>query len=199
MNAALARLVVPAVVAAGLALGTFGCASPPEAEKKAAEEAVSAAQAAGAEKYASSDFAAAANALKEAEAQMAAKKYVEAKGGYVKVKELADKAAKAVEAGKAAMKGEVESLMADTEKRWQALEGNVQKIAKSLKAEQKQTWEVDAKGATEALQAAKAAGGADPAAAKEKLATVAAIVDKWEGELKASAPAMKGAKKPEKK
>ncbi len=160
---------------------------------------MSAAKAAGAEAYAPSDFAAAADALKAAETQMGAKKYSEAKTAYVKVKELAGKAATAAEAGKAAMKSQVEAALADAEKRWQELEGKVKEAAKRLKAEQRQAWEADAKSAMEALQAAKTAAGSDPAAAKSKLAAVTGALDKWEGELKALPAPAKGAKKAVKK
>lgn len=184
-----------------VALTTFGCASPPEAEKKAAGDAVSAARAAGAERYASADFTAATDALKAADAQMAAKKYTEAKTAYLKAKELADKAAGAVAAGKAAMKSQVAPQIAEAEKRWQELEGKVKAAAKRLKPEQQQAWEADAKGATEALQAAKAAVEADPLAAKDRLAAVTTAIDKWDAELKAlPAPTpMKAAKKPAKR
>lgn len=182
MNHTLSRLVPPVVV---LVLATFGCASPPEAEKKAGEEALSAARAAGAERYASGDLAAATSALTEAEGQIAAKQYDKAKSAYIKVKELADRAAKAVEAGKASMKAEVEQQLADAERRWQGLEGKVKTAGKKLKTEQKQAWDADAKAAGEALETAKAAVGSDPAVAKEKLAAVSATLDKWEGELKA--------------
>lgn len=191
------RLAASVILA--VAFATFGCASRPEAEKNAAEQAVSAAKAAGADKYASSDFAAATDALKTAEGEMGARKYPEAKTAYVKAEELAEKAAKAVEAGKAAMKSQVEQQLADTEKRWQKLEAEAKATAKKFKADQKQAWEADAKAATESLQAAKAAASDDPASAKEKLSTVAAILDKWEAELKALATPMKEAKKPEKK
>jgi colicin import membrane protein len=177
-----------------VAIVASGCASAPEAEKKAAEDAVKAAQAAGADRYAASDFGAASAALKDAEAQMGAKKYSEAKTAYVKAKELADKAAKAVDAGKAAMKAEVGDMIADAEKRWKELEGKAKTAAKKFKPEQKQAWDADAKGAADALQAAKTAADGDPAAAKEKLAAVTAGIDKWEGELKAMAE-----KKPEPK
>lgn len=198
MSISLVRLVVPVVLAVGFV--AFGCASsPPEAEKKAAEQAVSAARAAGGETYASGEFTAATDALKEAEAQMSARKYGEAKTAYTKAKELAEKAAKAVEAGKAAMKSEVERQMADTEKRWQELVRMVKAAAKTLKADQEQAWKADAKSAAEALQAAKAAAGDDPAVAKEKLGTVTAALDKWEGELKSMTAPAREAKKPAKK
>lgn len=188
------RWVVPVLLAAALA--GFGCASPPEAEKKAAEEAMSAAKAAGAETYAPSDFAAAADALKAAETQMGAKKYNEAKTAYVKAKELAGKAAAAVEAGKAAVKSQVESALVDTGKRWQELEGKVKAVSKKLKAEQKQAWEADAKSVKEALETARVATGTDPLAAREKLGPVVAALDKWDAELKALAAPPQVAKKP---
>ena len=52
MRAVRVRNVAPLVAA--MSLLAFACASPPEAEKKAADAAVSAAQSAGAEKYAPS-------------------------------------------------------------------------------------------------------------------------------------------------
>jgi predicted nucleic acid-binding Zn-ribbon protein len=173
------------------ALVVTGCASPPEAEKKAAEDAVNAARAAGAEKYAANDFGAASAALKDAEGQMGAKKYSEAKTAYVKAKELADKAAKAAPAGKTAMKAEVDAAVADAEKKWQELEGKVKAAARKLKPDQKKAWEADTRSAGEALQAAKTAAADDPIGAKEKLGPVTAAIEKWEGELKAAAPPAK--------
>ncbi|MBI3454273.1 MAG: hypothetical protein HY002_00605 [Candidatus Rokubacteria bacterium] len=192
------RLVVLVVVVA-VSLASFGCAPPPAAEKAAAEQAMSAARAAGADKYASGDFAAATAALKEAEAQMGARKYGEAKNSYAKVKELADKAASAAVAGKAAVKAEVEQQLANAEKRWREVEGKVKAAAPKLKAEQKQAADADARSVAEALQAAKTGAGDDPLAAKDKIATVTAAADKWEAELKALPAAPAPAKKPQKK
>lgn len=196
MRARVKRLLVPMVCA--VALTAVGCASPPTAEKEAAEKAVAAAKEAGAEKYAAADFAAASDALKDAEAQMTAKKYSEAKTAYGKAKDAADKATKGVESGKAEVKAQVEQLLTDTAKQWQALQEQVAAASKRLKPDQKQTWESDAKAAAEALDATKAALGDDPAGAKDKLAAVTAAIQKWEGELKAlpaPAPAVKVAKK----
>lgn len=186
---------VVASLLCAVAFVTFGCASPPEAEKKAAGDAVSAATAAGAEKYASGDFTAAMDALKAADTQMAAKKYTEAKTAYLKAKELADKAAGGVAAGKTAMRSQVTPLIAEAEKRWQEIEGKVKEVAKRLKPEQQQAWGADAKSATEALQAAKAAVENDPLAAKDKLAAVTAALDKWDAELKALPAPVKTGKK----
>ena len=188
MNVLRVRRVVPLLAAVSLL--AYGCASPPEAEQKAAQSAVSAARAAGADKYARSEYGAMDSALKAAESEMGAKKYKEAKEGYEKAKGLAETAAKAAEGGKAAMKAEVEKQVGDLEKRWKDLAGKVKAAAKKLKAEQKQAWEADAKSLTGALQAAKDAVGADPAGAKDKLAAAVASIDKWGADLAAlAAPA----------
>ena len=88
MRAVRVRRVVPLVVA--MSLLAFACASPPEAEKKAADAAVSAAQSAGAEKYAPSEFSAMTAAVKKAESEMSNKAYKEAKVSYQSAKDLAD-------------------------------------------------------------------------------------------------------------
>lgn len=183
MRARVKRLVAPMVCA--VALAASGCASPPTAEKEAADKALARAQAAGADKYASADFAAASDALKEAEALVAAKKYSEAKAAYAKAKETADKAAQGVEAGKADMRAQVEKLLTDTAKQWQALQDRVSAAGKRLKPEQQETWKSDVKVVAESLDATRAALGDNPAGAKDKLAPVAAAIQKWEGELKA--------------
>ena len=188
------RVVVPLLAAVSLL--TFACASPPEAEKKAADAAVSAATAAGAEKYAPSEFSAMTAAVKKAESEMSRKAYKEAKASYEAVKDLADKAAKAAAAGKAAATAEAEKQIADLEGRWKELQGQAEAAAKKLKADQKAAWDTDAKGVTEALEAAKAAVAADAAAAKAKLASIPAVLDKWAADLAALATPAKDAKKP---
>jgi len=145
MNVLRVRRVVPLLAAVSLL--AYGCASPPEAEQKAAQSAVSAARAAGADKYARSEYGAMDSALKAAESEMGAKKYKEAKEGYEKAKGLAETAAKAAEDGKAAMKAEVEKQVGDLEKRWKAfrekadinrtageLGGSVKQLGSDLKA-----------------------------------------------------------------
>jgi len=184
------------VIVAGV---VYGCASAPEAEKQAAEDAVKAASAAGAEQYAAQDYTEAASAFKDAEAQLQAKNYDEAKAGYVKAKQMAEKATAAVSAGKAALKQEVEAQLAEAEKKWVDLEGKVKAAAKKLKAEQQQAWDAEGKDAKEALEAAKAAAADDPAAAKGKLATLVSTIDKWEAEVAAlAAPAQVARKAPKK-
>lgn len=182
MKNPLTQLIAAFMVAASLA--SFGCARPPEAEKNAAEEAASSARAAGADRYASGDFAAMTEALRAAEEQMGAGKYSDAKTGYTKAREMAEKAVKVAEAQKAAIRSRAEQQLAETGKRWEELESKVKAAAKKLKADQKRAWEADAKAAAAAFEAAKAGAAVDPAAAMDKLAAVAQALGKWEEELK---------------
>ena len=186
--------VVPLLAAVSLL--TFACASPPEAEKKAADAAVSTATAAGADKYAPSEFSAMTAAVKKAESEMSSKAYKEAKASYETVKDLAEKAAKAAAAGKAAATADAEKQIADLEGRWKELQGQAEAAAKKLKADQKAAWDTDAKGVAEALEGARATVATDAAAAKAKLASIPAVLDKWAADLAALAAPAKDAKKP---
>jgi hypothetical protein len=124
------RVVVPLLAAVSLL--TFACASPPEAEKKAADAAVSAATVAGADKYAPSEFSAMTAAVQKAESEMSKKAYKEAKASYEAVKDLAEKAATAAAAGKAAATADGEKQIADLEGRWKELQG--QAVSRKLTA-----------------------------------------------------------------
>lgn len=188
------RIVVP--VLAAVSLFAFACASPPEVEKKAADQAVGAATAAGAEQYAPSEFSAMTAAMKKAESEMSNKAYKEAKASYESAKTLADKAAKAAEAGKAAAKAEAEKQLADLESRWKELQGKAEASATKLKADQKATWDADAKSVSDAFDAAKAALTTNARAVKDKLAAIPAVLDKWEADLTALATPKKDEKKP---
>jgi len=195
------RGVVPLLAAVSLL--TFACASPPEAEKRAADAAVSAATAAGADKYAPSEFAAMTAAVKKAEYEMSNKAYKKARASYEVVKDLAEKATKAAEkaataaaAEKAAATAEAEKQIADLEGRWKELQGQAEAAGKKLKADQKAAWDTDAKGVAETLEGARAAIATDAAAAKAKLASIPAVLDKWAADLAALAAPAKGTKKP---
>jgi hypothetical protein len=196
------RVVVPLLAAVSLL--TFACASPPEAEKKAADAAVSAATAAGADKYAPSEFSAMTAAVKKAEYEMSNKAYKKARASYEVVKDLAEKAtrvaaekaATAAAAEKAAATADAEKQIGDLEGRWKELQGQAEAAGKKLKADQKAAWDTDAKGVAEALEAAKAAVATDAAAAKAKLASIPAVLDKWAADLAALAAPAKEAKKP---
>src|SRR5262245_47004649 len=187
MNVPQLRIITPVVFAATLL--TAACASPPEAERKAADQAVSAAVAAGAERYAPSEFSAMTAAVKKAESEMSSKAYKEAKASYESAKELADKAAKAAEAGKAAVRAEAEKQLAATEARWKDLQAKAEASAKKLTADQKAVWDVDNKSVADALESAKSSLASDGAAAKAKLAALPPLLDKWDADLTAVATA----------
>jgi hypothetical protein len=192
--------VVPLVVA--MSIFAFACASPPEAEKKAADAAVSAAQSAGAEKYAPSEFSAMTAAVKKAEAEMSTKAYKEAKVSYQSAKDLADKATQAAGAGKAAAdaaRADAEKQLADLDARWQELQAKAAAAAKNIKAEQRPVWEANAKSIADAFEAAKALLATDARAAKAKLAAIPAELDKWEADVTALATPKKDEKKDDKK
>jgi len=195
------RGVVPLLAAVSLL--TLACTSPPEAEKRAADAAVSAATAAGADKYAPSEFAAMTAAVKKAEYEMSNKAYKKARASYEAVKDLAEKATKAAEkaataaaAEKAAATAAAEKQIADLEGRWKELQGQAEAAGKKLKADQKAAWDTDAKGVAEALKEARAAVATDAAAAKAKLASIPAVLDKWAADLAALAAPAKDRKKP---
>jgi len=131
-------------------------------------------------------------AAKKAEAEMTAKAYKDAKASYVRVKDLADKAATAARSGKVAMQAEVEKQLGALVQRWADLQGRVQAAARTMRAEQKQRWDADAKMVAERLGAAKVAVVSDLSDAKEKLAPIGATLDKWEADLPAlTAPTKK--------
>jgi hypothetical protein len=186
------RWAVP--VLAGVALLAAGCDSPPEAEKKAADSAIAAAKSAEADKYAGPAYKAVTDLQRQAESFMGEKKYKEAKAAYERAKGLADDAAKAAVAGKAAMKTEVEKGIAAAEAAWTGIEKQAQAAAKKMKPDVKKAWEDDAKAAKDSLKAAKDALANSPAEAKDKLASVLGSIEKWSKEL--AAPAMPAAKAP---
>jgi hypothetical protein len=188
-----------APVVAGLALAVAGCASPPETEKKAADAAVAAARSAEADRYAAPAYRAVTDLQKQAEAQMADKKYKEAKASYERLKGLADDAAKAAASGKAALKAEVEKGIVAVEAGWAELEKQAKRAARKLKADQKKAWEEDTKAVREALKAAKDFAANAPAQAKEKLVAATATMEKWSKDLAALAAPPPAAKKPAKK
>jgi colicin import membrane protein len=173
----------------GVALIAAGCASPPEAEQKAAQAAAAAARAAGADKYAAKDFGALTDALKKADGEMANKAYKEAKESYEKVKGLGEQATKAAVTGKAAMKAEVEKAIGEVEKRWQEVSAQAKAASKSMKKDAAAAWAADAKAVDDSLKAAKDAVANDALAAKDKLAAATAAIDKWAENLKTMAAA----------
>ena len=175
-----------------LVLVFIGCSKPPEAEQKAAQAAMDAAVAAGADKYAAADLDAAKKLWEAAEAQVKEKKYKEAKQVYVDAKAGFEKAAGAVEAGKKAVADEATAALAAVEAAWKGTEEVAKKVEKKLK-DKKEAWTADAKAFGENLKAAKEMIAADAVAAKAKAGELKGVIEKWEAAFKelAAAPAAK--------
>ncbi|MBA4421833.1 MAG: hypothetical protein C0390_01885 [Syntrophus sp. (in: bacteria)] len=187
---------VSVIMVLALALVFIGCAKPPEAEQKAAQAAMAAAVAAGADKYAVADLQAAKKLWEAAEAQVKDKKYKEAKQVYVDAKAAFEKAAVAVAAGKKAATDEANVAIAALEEGWKGIEDSVKKIEKKMK-DQKEAWEADAKSFVDGLKASKEMIAADPLGAKTKAGELKAVVEKWDAAFKemAAAPAKPEPKK----
>ena len=187
---------VSLMVVLALSLVFIGCAKPPEAEQKAAKDAMDASVAAGADKYAAADLQAAKKHWESAEAQVKEKKYKEAKQVYVDAKAAFEKAAAAVAAGKKAATDEANAAVAALEEDWKSIEDSVKKIEKKMK-DQKDAWEADAKSFVDGLKASKEMIAADPLGAKEKAGELKAVVEKWAAAFKemAASPAKPEAKK----
>lgn len=183
-----------------LVLVFIGCSKPPEAEQKAAQAAMDAAVAAGADKYAAADLDAAKKIWAAAEAQVKEKKYKEAKQVYVDAKAGFEKAAGAVAAGKKAVADEANAALAAVEAAWKGTEEAAKKVEKKLK-DKKEAWTADAKAFGENLKAAKEMIAADAVAAKAKAGELKGVIEKWEAAFKelAAAPAKAEGKKKAKK
>src|SRR5262249_28052677 len=149
----------------------------------AAREAVSAAKSAGAERYAPSEYVAMTATVKKAEAEMTAKEDKDARASYARGKSLADAAARTALSSKAGMKDDLEKQLIALVRRWEDLEKQAQVSAGQVRAVQKQISAANARTVVEQLEAAKIAVGGDLMAAKAKLASAGAALDKWEQDL----------------
>ena len=189
------KYVVSFMMVLALALVFIGCAKPPEAEKSAAKAAMDAAVAAGADKYAATDFSAAKALWDTSEAKMNEKKYDEAKQGYVNAKAAFEKATGAAVAGKKAVTDEVNAAVAALEEGWKNLEASAKNVEKKMK-DQKDAWAADVKAFEDGLKATKDMIATDPAGAKARAGELKSILDKWDATFKelAAAPAPAPAK-----
>ncbi len=195
------KCAISLMMVLALVLVFIGCAKPPDAEKSAAKVAMDQATAAGADKYAAADFKAAKTLWDGAEAQLSAKKYDEAKKGYVETKAAFEKAAGAVEAGKKALAEETNALVAGLEEGWKNLETTAKGAAKKMK-DKKDAWVADGKIFVDGLKATKDAIATDPIGAKAKAGDLKALIAKWDAAFKelTAAPAKpEGDKKADKK
>jgi len=173
----------------------IGCAKPPEAEQKAAQAAMEAAVAAGADKYAAAELDAAKKVKEGADAQVTQKNYKEAKQAYIDAKAAFEKAAAAVEQGKKKAADDANAAITAVEESWKPVEAFAAKLEKKFKAK-KEAWQADATAFGENLKAAKDMVATDALAAKAKAEELKAVVEKWVAEFKlapsqAPAPAEK--------
>src|SRR5688572_30886229 len=85
-----------------------GCAEPPSKEMNQAQGAIDAARAAGADRFAAAEFAAATDALKRSEEAVAAGDYRQALSHAIDSRERAQAAAKVAVEGRANLRGQAE-------------------------------------------------------------------------------------------
>ncbi len=170
------------------ALTFIGCAKPPEAEKAAANAAMTSAITAGADKYATADLSAAKKILDSAEAQMKEKKYEEAKKAYVDARAAFDKATGAVAAGKQAAINDANASLAALEDAWLKLGETAKTLEKKMK-DKKDAWIADSTAFPENVKKIKETIIADPLGTKAKIAELKAVVDKWDAAFKELAAA----------
>jgi hypothetical protein len=184
------KLSVSFMMVLALVLVFIGCAKPPVAEQQAAKAAMDTAVAAGADKYAAADLAAANKIWAAAEAQVKDKKYKEAKQSYIDAKAAFEKAGAAIEAGKKAAMDEATAAVAAAADAWKGVAAAAKGVEKKMKA-QKDAFAADAKTFADGLKTAQEMIAADAAAAKGKAGELKSIIDKWDAAIKelAAAPA----------
>jgi hypothetical protein len=168
----------------------MGCSKPPEAEKSAAKAAMDTAVSSNADKYATTDFNAAKKLWDDTEAQMNAKKYKEAKQGYINAKAAFEKASASVASGKRIVMDEVNTAITGLEEAWKNLTETAKKAGKKLK-DKKDAWEADAKTFADGLKASKDLIATDPIGAKAKIGELQILHHKWDVTFKelSTAPA----------
>ena len=100
-------------LAFAIVLLSAGCAEPPSKEMNQAQGAIDAARAAGADRFAASEFAAAADALKRSEEAVAAGDYRQALSHAIDSRERAQAAAKVAVEGRANLRGQAERSISE--------------------------------------------------------------------------------------
>src|SRR5687767_7003667 len=96
-----------------IVLLSAGCAEPPSKEMNQAQGAIDAARAAGADRFAAAEFAAATDALKRSEEAVAAGDYRQALSHAIDSRERAQAAAKVAVEGRANLRGQAERAIAE--------------------------------------------------------------------------------------
>ena len=104
---------IPATACLLTALGVSGCATPPNKEMDQAQGAIDAARAAGAEEYATTEYSAATEALKNANIAVAARDYRLALNHALESREQAQNAARGAADAKARIRVDVDRAITD--------------------------------------------------------------------------------------
>ena len=104
---------IPATACLLTALGVSGCATPPNKEMDQAQGAIDAARAAGAEEYATTEYSAATEALKNANIAVAARDYRLALNHALESREQAQNAARGAADAKARVRVDVDHAMTE--------------------------------------------------------------------------------------
>lgn len=165
-----------------------GCTKPPEAEKKAAIDAMAKAVAEGSEKYSAVDFNEAKNLFNNAESKMKSKTYDEAKKLYLDSRAAYNRAIDNVEQGKKAMLEENKRLIGSYNMRLKELQKSAKKYLYKMKANLKKEWNEASKNTTETLKKIKENNAADPAESRSKLDELKDMLDKWETKFQELSP-----------
>src|SRR5262249_25314234 len=119
------------------------------------------------------------------------KAYREARAGYAAVGRLAERAAKAAEAGKTTARAETARQLDLIEGRWKDLAARGNAGTRTLKAEQRAMWNANAKPIADDLLAARAAIAQDAPVAKDRLTSLRVDLDKLEASLAGTPPSKK--------
>ena len=112
-----------------IAMGVLAaCAKPPKMEMADAENALNAAEQAGAPEYAEADFAAAREAFSDAQAKIDAKDYKAARMAALLAKSMAEEAEAGVAMGKEAAKARATEVIASVESRLKSIKTDAAKM-----------------------------------------------------------------------
>jgi colicin import membrane protein len=146
------------------------CSSPPDREMNQAQGAIRAAQAAGADQYATDEYRAAVQALERAHAAVEQRDYRLALSSALDAQERAQEAARQAAAGRAEARGDVERSLADVEAALKAAEARLAG-AESVRVPSRQLTDPRGTltGATKAVQEARAAVGREDYAGAKAL------------------------------
>ena len=167
------------------AFAFMGCARSPDAERSAARGSMTAAIAAGADRYAAADFRLAQSFWYTAESRITGRKYKEARRYYINAKTSFEKALAGVEAGRKAVATATSAALQGLENDWK----NLKAQAGSASKNKKKHWAADEKTIAEGLTAARDMIAADAAGAAVKIKEIGSVIQNWTAVFEGAAAA----------